>query len=45
MEPLYIHTITSKATRTLNFIKRAVSKCSKDVKDTAYSTLIRPTLE
>ena len=41
----HIHTITSKATRKLNFIKRTLSKCSKDVKDTVYSTLVRATLE
>ena len=37
-----VHTITSKATRTLNFI---LSKCLKDIKATVYSILVRPTLE
>lgn len=41
----HIHTITNKASRTLNFIKRTLSKCSSDVKTTAYFTLVRPTLE
>ena len=41
----HIHIITNKATRTLNFIKRTLSKCSTDVKATAYCTLVRPTLE
>ena len=41
----HIHTITNKANRTLNFIQRTLSKCSSDVKTTAYRTLVRPTLE
>ena len=44
----HIHTITNKVTRTLNLIKHIlfkISKCSKDVKVTVYSTLVRPTLE
>ena len=28
----HIHTITNKTTRTLNFIKCTLSKCTKDVK-------------
>ena len=41
----HIHTITNKASKTPNFIKRTLSKCSSDVKTTAYCTLVRPTLE
>ena len=41
----HIHTITNIANKTLNFIKRTLSKCSSDVKTTAYCTLVRPTLE
>ena len=41
----HIHTITNKVSRTLNFIKHTLSKCSSDVKTTAYCTLVRPTLE
>ena len=41
----HIHINTSKATRTLHFVKRTLSKCSKDVKDTVYSTLVRLTVE
>lgn len=41
----HIHTITNKASRTLNFTKRTLSNCSSDVKTTAYLTLVRPTLE
>ena len=41
----HIHTITNKASNTLNFIKHTLSKCSNDVKTTAYCTLVRPTLE
>ena len=31
MESSYIHTITNKVIRTLNFIKHTLSKCSNDV--------------
>ena len=34
-----------KATKTLNFVKRTLSKFCSDVKATAYCTLIRPILE
>ena len=41
----HINTIVLKASRTLNFIKRNLYKCSKEVKETAYLTLVRPCLE
>ena len=41
----HIHNITSKASRSLNFIRRNLSNCSKEVKKSAYLTLIRPYLE
>ena len=41
----HIHNITSKASRTLNFIRRNLSKCSIEVKESAYLTLVRPCLE
>ena len=41
----HLHNITSKASRTLNFIKHNLSKCSKKVKESAYLTLVRPCLE
>ena len=42
---LPIHIITSKASRSLNFIRRNLSNCSKEVKESAYLTLVRPCLE
>ena len=41
----HINTLVHKATRTLNFIKQNLHKCSKEVKETAYLTLVRPSLE
>ena len=41
----HISTITSKATRTLNFIKCNLYKCSPETKCTAYTSLVRPLLE
>ena len=43
----YQHNIVQllKASRTLNFIKRTLYRCSKEVKETAYLTLVRPFLE
>ena len=36
---------TSKATRTLNFLKRNLSNCSTEVKAVAYVSMVRPTME
>ena len=42
----HIHNITNKASRTLNFISRhSLSKYSKEVKESAHLTLVRPCLE
>ena len=41
----HINTIVLKASRTLNFIKRNLYRCSKEVKETAYLALVRPFLE
>ena len=41
----HIHNITSKASRSLNFIRHNLSNCSKEVKESAYLTLVRPCLE
>ena len=44
----HIDSITSKATRTLNFVKRNLCNCSQQTKSRAYTsliTVIRPTLE
>ena len=36
---------TSKATRTLNFLKRNPSNCSTEVKAAAYVSMVHPTME
>ena len=41
----HISDIVTKASRTLNFMKRNLSKCSSQVKESAYLTMIRPQLE
>ena len=42
----HIRKITAKATRVLNFIKRNLYNCSKEIiKSKAYLTLVRPILE
>jgi len=35
----------SKANRSLNFLHRNLSKCSSNVKENAYLTIVRPTQE
>ena len=41
----HIDGICKKASKVLNFIWRNLSKCSTEVKSTAYLTLVRPILE
>ena len=41
----HINSITSKATRTLNFVKQNLCNCSQQTKSRAYTSLVRPTLE
>ena len=41
----HINSITSKATRTLNFVKRNLCNCSQQTKSRACTSLVRPTLE
>ena len=41
----HINNIVAKASKMLNFIRRNLSKCTKDVKSTAYLSLVRPILE
>ena len=41
----HVDITTSKANRTLGFIRRNLGECSKQVKVTAYTTMVRPTLE
>ena len=41
----HISSICSKANRSLNFLCHNLSKCSSDIKENAYLTIVRPTLE
>ena len=41
----HITTVVHKASKTLNLIKQGLHMCSKEVKETAYLTLIRKCLE
>ena len=41
----HIDNIVAKASKMLNFIQRNHPKCTKDVKSTAYLSLIHPVLE
>ena len=41
----HINNITSKANRTLGFVRRNLGSCTKDTKASAYTALVRPTLE
>ncbi|XP_072051514.1 uncharacterized protein [Amphiura filiformis] len=36
---------TAKANRVLGFLKRNLWHCSREIKENAYKTLVRPTLE
>ena len=41
----HIDKVTSKANRTLGFVRRNLSKCPKIIKDQAYKSLVPPHLE
>jgi hypothetical protein len=41
----HVDIICAKATRTLNFIRRNIYRCSADSKSLAYTALVRPHLE
>ena len=41
----HINNIVAKASKMLNFIRQNLSKCSKDVKSTAYLSLVHTILE
>ena len=41
----HISNIASKASQTLNFLKRNLSKCSTAIKASAYLTMVRPIME
>jgi len=40
----HINSIVNKASRTLNFLKRNLSRCSQKVKESAYFTTVCPIL-
>ena len=42
---LHISNIVTKASRTLNFLKCNLNKCSRQVKESAYLTMVRSHLE
>ena len=37
--------LPTEASKTLNFLKRNLNKCSEQVKESAYLTMVRPQLE
>ena len=41
----HIDATTTNASRTLGFLRRNLSECTKQVKSAAYTSLVRPTLE
>ena len=41
----YITNVANKATRVLNFVKHHLSKCSSNVKASAYLLMVRPLME
>ena len=41
----HITNVANKATRMLNFLKRHLSKCSSNVKASAYLLMVRPLME
>ena len=41
----HIDNITKKGLKTLGFLRRNLYPCSKQIKDMAYKTLVRPILE
>jgi len=41
----HVDSVSAKATRTLNFVRRNIYRCLPDVKTLAYTSLIRPHLE
>jgi len=41
----HISSISSNANKSLNFLCHNLSKCSSDIKENTYLTIVRPTLE
>ena len=42
---IHVTNVANKATRMLNFLKRHLSKCSSNVKASAYLLMVRPLME
>ena len=42
---IHITNVANKATRMLNFLKRHLSKCSSNIKASAYLLMVRPLME
>jgi hypothetical protein len=43
--PLHVHEVTSRANKLLGMLRRNLYFCTKDVRETAYLSLVRPILE
>ena len=41
----HIDNVAAKGNRTLGFIRRNLRECTKQVRETSYLTIVRPTLE
>ena len=41
----HVNATAAKASKTLGFLRRNLSECTKEVKETAYTALMRPALE
>ena len=41
----HVDATAAKASKTLGFLRRNLNECTKEVKETAYTALMRPTLE
>jgi hypothetical protein len=41
----HINNISAKANRTIDFLRRNIHSCPKEVKAAAYTTLVRPFIE
>ena len=42
---IHVTIVANKATRMLNFLKRHLSKCSSNIKTSAYLLMVRPLME
>ena len=42
---IYVTNVANKATRILNFLKHRLTKCSSNVKASAYLIMVRPCID